>query len=204
MSSSTASLLQPLFLEHLIKSMMINTSQEYMVFTVSTIQLKRLPVVTAPWPKKQMDILIANGAGKFQLENTEQDEVLCWAEKLEVMFNIGAKDGEVHYFVPFLSEGESPSYFWVDDEAGSFDTENTTVLYASLHFPATHNFFCRLIAELLKDFLKDAKRGNKCFINFGCMEAILPMKCESAQQRQELSVYLKYHPLQNIIEFRTK
>ena len=204
----TASLLQPLFIEHLVKSMVINIPQEndVTVFSPSAILLKDLPVVTAPWLTKKMDNLVTTSAGKYQLKRTEQDEVLRWAEKLELMFNISVKDGELHYFVPFLATAATdfPTFSWDENEADSFNVTKCMILYASLHFPATHNFFCRLIANLLKDFLKDAKQGNKCFINFGCMEAILPMKCESAQQRQELSVYLKYNPLQNIIEFRTK
>lgn len=178
------------------------------MFALNNKELKDLPIVTAQWPKKQMDNLAAQKDGQFQLESSEQDQVLFWAEKLELMFNIGENRRKVYYFVPFLATeamGEYPSYSWNEDVAKSFDGRSTTVLYASLHFPATHNFFCRVIADLLKNVLKDVKRGTKCFINLGCMEAILPMKCTtSAQQHIELSVYLRYHPLQNIIEFQTK
>ena len=80
------------------------------------------------------------------------------------------------------------------------------MLYANIHIPASYQFFYGLIAELLKDVLTEPDvRKSRCCVNLGCKEAILPLHyMDEKLHSRVFRVYLQYHPLQNIIEFRAK
>ena len=100
-------------------------------------------------------------------------------------------------FVPFLAT-EAVSD-WNEGVVSEFD--NALILYAQLPILTTDQFFHRLITSLLKDSVET--ESQKMWINAGCKEAMLPL--HEPHSRAPLGlVLLRYHPIQNIIEFRLK
>lgn len=141
---------------------------------------------------------------EFPLNDSEKEAVVRWAEFLELMFRIEG-DGpkrETYYFVPSLATemmGEGAKYHWDNEKERYLSSKEATVLFAYLNFPANHQFFNRLLAVLIKEGL--VKRL-EMYINRGCTEAIMPLLQPSAQS--PFIVLLKYHALQNVIEFKTR
>ncbi len=179
-----------------------DTAGIYQVYHVTNKSLKPLPVVTTPWPSYVMET-ISREPSELPLNNSEKQAVVSWAELLGLIFLIGS-DGpkrDEYYFVPSLATnmmGEHAKYHWSDEKAEFYRHPDATVLYAYLHFPANHQFFDRLLSVLIKEgFVKRLE----LFLNRGCMEAILPIFLKDQSYLYALMVY---HPLQNIIEFRTR
>ena len=203
-------LIRPAFLIELLLSMEMN-SHNYMIHSISIAALKKLPVLNAPFPKQQMETLIAQKKEFRLLTPDQQDAVLEWAEKLELIYSLGKYKDHTLYFLPFLATealGDQANYHWDYEEAEGFlSDDSTTVLYAQMHIPASYQFFYGLIAELLKDVVTEhnLQKSERCCINIGCKEAILPMHyIDERLHSRVFRVYLQYHPLQNIIEFRAK
>ena len=181
------------------------TFDNYLIHATSIDAVKRLPVFGAPFPKQQMEILITS---KVNLTPVEQNAILEWAENLELIFSLGKLEEHVLYFVPFLATlacGDQPSIDWDHKEAMRFQADDITVLYAEMHIPSTYQFFYHFIAELLKDVITVPciQKSGRCRIKLGCMEAILPLQFVNMDHMFS-RVYLRYHPLQNMIEFRAK
>ena len=207
MSSDSDHLLCPAFLIELLLSMEMNFDN-YLIHATSINAVKRLPIFGAPFPKQQMEILIASKVNSQQLTPDEQDAILDWAEKLDLIFSLGKFGEHILYFVPFLATealGDEASIDWDDKEAAQFQADDITILYAEMHIPSSYQFFYRLIAKLLKDVITDhyLQKFGRCRIKLGCMEAILPLQLVD-MDHVPTRVYLRYHPLQNIIEFRAK
>lgn len=155
-----------------------------------------------------MEILIASKVKLPQLTPEEQDAILDWAEELELIFSLRKLEEHVLYFVPFLATealGDQASIDWDHKEAMQFQADDVTILYAEMHIPSTYQFFYRFIAELLKDVITVPciQKSGRCRIKLGCMEAILPLQFVDIDH-MFCWVYLRYHPLQNMIEFRAK
>ena len=179
----------------------------YLVHAINITAVKRLPVFSAPFPKQQINILMASKEKFRRLVPEEQDAILEWAEKLELIYGLGKLGEHILYFVPFLTTealGDQASFDWDNEEAVQFQAEDNTVLYAEIHIPLSYQFFYRLIAELLKDVIAVhyMQKFGRCRINLGCMEAIFPLRFVDMSQFSR--VYLQHHPLQNMIEFRAK
>ncbi len=177
-------------------------AQVYQVYHVTNKYLKPLPVVTTPWPGYVMEN-IARTVSKFPLNDSEKEVVVRWAETLGLMFKIES-DGpkvETYYFVPSLATnmmGDHAKFHWSEEKEAYYRCKDATVLYAYIHFPANHQFFDRLLAVLIKEgFVK----RTDLFLNRGCMEAILPL---FLKDHSPLTVMIIYHPLQNVIEFRSR
>ena len=172
------------------------TPNEYMVFAPSNAALCKLPVVTSQ--------LLHHRMSDMNLDGRKQDAVISWMKELEVIYSIGNERSDI-FFVPFLATeavSDQAMFDWNEGVAMEFDTALT--LYAQLNVPATEQFFHRLIALLLKDA---AAMGPRVWVNLGCKEAMLPLHYDepNSQQRQQLGVaLLRYHPIQNIIEFRLR
>ena len=202
-------LIHPAFLIELLLSMEMN-SHNYMIHGTNITALKKLPVVNAPFPKTQMETLVAQRRKEFrQLLPYEGDAILDWADNLEVMYSLSKVKGHMLYFVPFLATeamGEQANFDWDEEEAKRFQGPDMTVLYAEMHIPASYQLFYGLIAELLKDVVTEHNvQMGRCCINRGCKEAILPLHyIDEKLHSRVFRVYLSYHPLQNIIEFRAK
>ena len=133
----------------------------------------------------------------------DKEVVIQWAERLGLMFRIDEDKRESFYYVPALASdvmGEGAKYHWDEEREKFYRSDKATVLYAFLHFPCNHQFFDRLVAVLIKEGF--TKRQD-LFINRGCMEAILPL-CLKKDNQKILTVMTVYHPLQNVIEFRTR
>ena len=201
-------LIRPAFLNELLRSLEMN-SHNYMIHATNITALKKLPVLNAPFPKAQMETLMAQKREFRQITPEQQVAVLDWAEKLELIYSLGKHKDHKLYFVPFLATevlGDQANYDWDPDEAAQFLADDFTVLYAEMRIPSSYQFFYGLIAELLKDVVTEhnAQKG-RCCINLGCKEAILPMHyIDERLHSRVFRVYLQYHPLQNIIEFRAK
>ena len=185
-------------------------SHNYMIHATNITALKKLPVVNAPFPKQQMRTLVAEKREFRQLIPDEQEAILEWAEKLELIYSLGKNKEHMLYFIPFLgteSLGDQANYDWDPEEAKLFQADEITVLYAEMHIPTSYQFFYGLIAELLKDVVTEhnLQKSGRCCINLGCKEAILPLHyIDERLNSRVFRVYLQYHPLQNIIEFRAK
>ena len=181
----------------------------YLIHATSINAVKRLPIFGAPFPKQQMVILNESKVNSRQLTPDEQDAILDWAEKLDLIFSLGKFGEHILYFVPFLATealGDEASIDWDDKEAAQFQANDiTTVLYAEMHIQLSYQFFYCLIAELLKDVITVhyIQKSGRCLIKLGCMEAILPLQFVDMGHTFS-RVYLRYHPLQNVIEFRAK
>ena len=201
-------LLCPTFLIEVLQSMQM-IYHGYMLDSITVTALKKLPVVSAPYLKKQMKTIIATKKDFCQLVHDEEEAILEWTEKLELIYSLGRSGEHMLYFVPFLATealGDQANFDWDYDEAEKFQARDITVLYAKIHIPASYQFFYGLIAELLKDVLTEADvRKSRCCVNLGCKEAILPLHyMDNKLHSRVFRVYLQYHPLQNIIEFRAK
>lgn len=165
--------------------------------------LKNLPVVSIPLLKYHIERMKS-------IDKPEQETVTKWLKTHEVIYSIGWKDSEEVVFVPFLASeplAEDAKYYWDPTLEKMFDSSaNTSILYAQLHIPATYQFFHRLVASLLSDMLAHPSLQTSCCINLGCREAILPLQYEDreTQTTRKFFMLTKYHPIQNIIEFRTR
>lgn len=172
----------------------------YVIFTVSAKHLKVLPVVNSPWAVNVMKC-VAKNFSDLPLDLASQDAILEWAERFGFLFRIGqGNQNEIYYFVPMLATeimGETAKFNWSDEEESHYKSPNTTVLYAFLNFPASHQFYNCLLAELLKDCSANSK---KLYINLGCEEAILTLSLDDT--KTVVGVMVIYHQLQNVIEFR--
>ena len=201
-------LIRPSFLIELLLSMEMN-SHNYMIHATNINALKKLPVVSAPFPKTQMETLVAQRKEFAQLVPVEEDAILEWADNLEIVYSLSKVKEHMLYFIPFLATeamGEQANFDWDQDEAEGFQAPDMTILYAEMHIPASYQLFYGLIAELLKDVVTEhTVQMGRCCINWGCKEAILPLHyIDEKLHSRVFRVYLRYHPLQNIIEFRAK
>ena len=192
----------------LLGSMEMN-SHNYMIHATNITALKKLPVVSAPFPKQQLKTIIASKKEFRQPVPDEEEAILEWAEKLELIYSLGKSGEHTLYFVPFLATealGDQANFDWNYEEAEKFQASDITVLYAKIHIPSSYQFFYGLIAELLKDVVTEHDvQKLRCCINRGCQEAILPLHyVDKKLHSRVFVVYLQYHPLQNIIEFRAK
>ena len=201
----TDALLKPAFLVDIL--LMFEVFQDpviYDVFAISAIHLKNLPIVSAPLMLHIME-RVCTDQDMPQLNDDSKLTILDWAESLGLMFRIGeGTKREVYYFVPLLATsllGDKAKFSWDPKTEKAYKSE-TIVLYAYLRFPATYQFFYRLLAVLLKDGFHESKNTHNFRINYGCNEAILPVCC--ADPPRVLGVMAIYHPLQNVIEFRTR
>ena len=171
----------------------------YDVFTITAKHLKHLPVVSSPWSFFVIENIAPNYS-EIALDIKSKEAILDWAERLGLFFRIGrGQKTEIYYFVPSLATvvmGNVAKYHWSEEEEEFYKSSKATVLYAYLHFPASHQFFNRLLSELLQD----GSSGMKLYINIGCEEAILPLAL--VDSKSVLSVMVVYHQLQNVIEFR--
>ena len=209
--TTTDHLLHPIFLVDLLHSMEMN-SHNYMIHATNITALKKLPVVSAPFPKQQMKTIVARKKDFRQLVPDEEEAILEWAEKLELIYSLGRSGEHMLYFVPFMATEllKCPASFdWDYNEAEKFQARDITVCCAKIHIPASNQFFYSLIAELLKDVVLEhimgPQKSESCLIKLGCKEAILPLHyMDNKLHSRVFRVYLQYHPLQNIIEFRAK
>ncbi len=184
-------------------------SHNYMIHATNITTFKKLPVVSAPFVKQQMKIIIAKKKKFRQFVPDEEEAILEWAKKLELIYSLGKSGKHMLYFVPFLATetlGDQANFDWDFVEAEGFQAKDITMLYAKIHIPASYQFFYGLIAELLKDVLIEHNvLKSRCCVNLGCKEAILPLYyVDDKLHCHVFRVYLQYHPLQNIIEFRAK
>ena len=200
---AVASLLKPGFLLDLIKRLSL-TSDDYIPqnFDHNIPQLKGLPIFLSPWPMAQ----ILNGHKNFTLQ--QQESIMKWAEQYDLFYSLGYYG---MYFIPLLSTeflGDDASYDWPEEKELWNNRTETAVLYAKLNFSTTDHFFYLVLTEILKEILKGIVRNTplnpvqKCYINYGCTEAIMPIYI--SEVGSEITVYLRSHLLQNVIEFRTK
>lgn len=176
----------------------------YDVFAIPAQHLKDLPIVSAPLMVHIAE-RVCTEQDMPQLSDNSKLAILDWMESLGLMFRIGeGTKREVYYFVPLLATdqlGDKAKFSWDPQLEKAYESE-TIVLYAFLHFPATYQFFYRLLAELLKDGFHKSMSTHKFLINYGCNEVILPLCCTDPPS--VLDVMVVYHPLQNVIEFRTR
>lgn len=194
------SLLRPGFLVDLLRKLSLKSDMYREAFQHEIPLLKNLPIVLSPWPKAQILTL-----GRFSTH--QQDCIIKWAEHYELLYSLGYHIGGKHemFFIPALATeflSEDASYDWPDSEDW-YEREDVNILYARLNFSAIDYFFYGLLTEILRDIVKDSQRNPtlKCYINYGCMEAIMPIHVKEVGS--DISVYVKYHRLQNVIEFRT-
>jgi len=198
------SLLKTEFLIELLKKLSLETEVYKDAFTHDIPMVKGLPVVLNPWPKAQ--IMAINS----HLTLHQQDSIMQWAEKYELMFSLGYYRNYQVYFIPLLAtefQTDETTWDWPegDDEDQWYSQKTAIVLYARLNFCAIHHFFYLLIKEALKDVVDSThqfRSMSKCYIKLGCMEAIVPIQVQEAGH--DIMVYMKYHILQNAVEFRTE
>ncbi len=171
--------------------------------------LKKLPVVAKPWPLAMIRKL------NKKLTTQQVDSIIKLAERYELIYSLGYHGNPQHgnhevFFIPLLSTeflGEGAVYDWLSGEEEEYwynKTGYVTIIYAKLNFPALDQFFHSLLAELLKDVVNGSQHfpGHKCYINIGCIEGIMPVHLK--ENNSAISVYLKYHRLDNVIEFRAE
>ena len=179
------------------------TSDAYKDFVHNIPHLQSLPVVLYPWPKAQ--IFNTNP----EINSQQSVSVIKWAENYDLFYSLGYLGNHEVLFIPLLSTeflADEACYDWPegDEETHWYNRPNVVYLYAKLGFSATDHFFYSVLTEILKDILNGMQPSPnlKCYINYGCTEAILPIHVPEANTN--ITVYLKYHLLQNVIEFRTE
>ena len=172
-------------------------------FTHSMPLLKHLPVVINPWPSAQILATHPNFT-KQQIAS-----IIKWAEDLKLFYSLGYWNLHEVYFIPLLATeflAEDACYDWpfTDDDKPWFSEPDVTTLYAKLNFSAVHHFFYAVLTEILKDIVAGVQNNPRqtCHIRDGCTEAIMPIHLPEGNN--SILVYLKYHLLQNVIEFRAK
>ena len=196
------SLLKPDFLIDLLKVLSLESAAYKDSFTHSIQMVKGLPVVLSPWPKAQISAL------NSQLTMQQQTSILKWAEKYELLYSLGYHVNHEVYFIPLLAtefQSEVTSDWPVGEEEDQwYNKQSVNVLYAKLNICAIHHFFYLIIKEALKDVVNgvEVHSMHKCYIRDGCTEAIVPIHVPEI--RSDIRVYLKYHILQNTVEFRTE
>ncbi len=191
-------LLQPSLIPELLKCCTSMGHHDYQVFSLDLGNLKGLPVVSAPLLTQRMGIIgIANREG-------EANSTIESMKALEVIYSLGRHRGQdkEKFFVPFLAMealSDSASFKWDKALETKLCSDATLVLYASLHNHATDHLFYRVIASMLNDAVANPSVQVRCFVNLGCREAMLPLFYSDGQSEM---VLLRYHPVQNFIEFR--
>ena len=197
------SLLKPGFLLDLFKKLSLKSEMFKESFCLHVPLLKNLPIVPIPWPLCQIATIDSS------LANHHQTSIIKWAERYELLFSLGYYGSYEVYFIPLLATeflGEDSSYEWLkgDEEDHWYNKTDANILYALLKFSALDFFFHSLLTEILKDVVNGVQQHSsyKCYIKIGCMEAIMPVHVPDVNSN--INVYLKYHRLQNVIEFRTR
>lgn len=196
------SLLNPGFLIDLLKKLSLETDDYNDAFTHVIPMVKGLPVVLNPWPLAQISALSS------RLTMHQQRSIIKWAERYELFYSLGYHNNHEVFFIPLLAT-EFQSEVTADwpqkeDEEQWYNQPEVKVLYAKLNFCAIHHFFYLLIKEALKNVVDGLELHSvqKCFIRVGCTEAIVPIYVPEI--KMDIRVYLKYHMLQNTVEFRTE
>ena len=166
--------------------------------------LKSLPIISS-------SLLSVRMAELGAVEHKDQVLLFKWLKQLELAYSIGMVEdvGESFFFPLLATEILSDNAFFRWDPSLEVQFASCpVVLYALLHIPATEHFYHRLIAFLLSDAIKNPQEHMQpCYINKGCYEAILPLQYKEHDFPQNnflFQVLLKYHSVQNIIEFTTR
>ena len=187
---------------------------DYQVFSLNLGVLKGLPVVSRA-------LLTQRAFSQMPDRSSESavSSIIEWMKALEIIYSLGTWQGHQSrnekFFVPFLATealSDDAPYKWDWNLAEELSDDTALVLYAALHSHVTDHFFHRLIASLLSDALANAASNPQCYINLGCKEAMLPLfytdrltaSGEGRGHRAHEMVLLRYHPIQNFIEFRKK
>lgn len=192
-------LLKPGFLVDLLRKLSLTSNFNAQVFGHNIPQLKGLPIFLNPWPMSQIDQAFST---------QQQTSIMKWAERYDLFYSLGYSGNHEVLFIPLLSTeylAEDASYDWPEEDEPWYNRPDTTVLYAKLNFSAIDHFFYLVLTEILKDIVNNNTQHNpnrKCYINYGCTEAIMPVHV--SEVNTDITVYLKYHRLQNVVEFRTK
>lgn len=194
-----ACLVCPRLIVELMKSLMV-VEHAARVYKDEFTFRYHLPILNYPFVKKKIE---AQG-----LKNeAEQLKLLACMKRFHFLFSIGPSTdpNKQRFLVPYLASEEcvehakfqqwDPQYVWKN-----FGTPSCITLYAELRFPATLQFFHSLLAVLLAQLLNHppAGRDYHYFIKLGCKQAVLYLNYEN----EEKEVFLKYHPIQNVVEFR--
>ena len=197
------SLLEPGFLIDLLKKLSLKSEMYKESFYHHVPLLKNLPIVPIPWPLCQIATI------DNSLASHHRTSIIKWAERYELLFSLGYHGNHEVYFIPLLATeflGEDSSYEWLkgDEEDHWYNKTDVNILYALLKFSALDFFFFSLLTEILKDVVNGVQQHSsyKCYIKIGCMEAIMPVHVPDVNSN--INVYLKYHRLQNVVEFRTR
>ena len=198
------SLLNPGFLIDLLKKLSLTSAVYKDAFTHNIPMLQSLPVVVDPWPKSQIAAMHPN------LTQQQVASIFKWAEDYELFYSLGYSGYHQVYFIPLLATeflAEDACYDWPFVEEGDcwFDMPNIIILYAKLNFSAIDHFFYAVLTEILRDIVDGrvhSSHNQTCYIRDGCTEAIMPIRVPEGGCT--ITVYMKYHLLQNVIEFRTK
>ena len=193
------SLLQPGYLIDLLRKLY----RPGCLYSHDIALLKELPVVISRFLKSR--ILATNP--KFT--NQQVASIVKWAEDFKLFYSLSYSNHNEMYFIPLLATeflGEDACYNWpfTDDNTPWFSEPDVTTLYAKLKFPAVHHFFYSVLAEILKDTVAGVQNNPQqtCHIRGGCTEAVMPI--HTPEGNKSILVYLKFHLLENVIEFRAK
>lgn len=160
----------------------------------------RLPILNYPFVKKKI--------GEQGLtDEAEQLKLLACMKKFNLLFAISPSSEPLkqRFLVPYLATEECAELGvfqqWDSQYVGKiFGPPNCITLYAELQFPATLQFFHSVLAVLFAQLLshQPVSHDHHYYIKLGCKQAVLPLNHEN----EDREVFLKYHPIQNIVEFR--
>ena len=125
-------------------------------------------------------------------------------KRLEIIHSIQMLESQNEIFFVPLFANEDSSTTW-DNVAHLRYTE--LIVYLLLTYPVTEQLFHKFIAVLLSDVFRSDSSPKRHFIaiKHGCTEAILPLRFTAERSPDVMfEVFLKHHPIQNIIEVRTR
>lgn len=175
----------------------------YQVFKITTEELKHLPVASKQFTIFTLENIVrSNRESDSPVDEKQEVETICkWAEYLGLMFLFENKK-DMFYFIPSLANdtmGNEAKYYWNEENERYYRNVDAIVLYAFLKFPGNDLFFHQLLATMIKVAI--SMKMQTLYINKGCQEAIIPLYLSEGEN---LIVMTIYHPLQNVIEFRTR
>ena len=128
-------------------------------------------------------------------------------EHLSIIYSIGKLPNDEKFYVPYLLYYNLSDYVthqWEEEELEE-TFEDATVLYAefSQTVPMTIHLFHKVVAYVLERVYKEGQPRSECYFNPYYPDVVLPFYDVNSGEYMG-TVWMKYHAIQNIIEFKAK
>lgn len=195
---SPACLLTPAIIPDLLNACSQLSKYATQIFDVDPA-LFNLPIVSVQMLRRCFEDIQPNHKADF-------DMIIWWMLDLSLIYAIGSLREDEKFFIPYLlhhNMSDRTTYNWDEDKIELMFTD-TTILYTqfSSHVPLTVHLFHKVVSQFLSCILRDGFH-REVFIHPDSPEAVLPLYDDNTDEFV-CDTWIRYRPIQNIIEFRAK